>query len=74
MIDPVTAVHLERGAAHLHELGKRAIAEFLIEIGDRTGETLFVVNLLTEYRRRLTPEMLAALGGDRFPPRIRAVP
>ncbi len=66
---------LRRGAEHLHRLGDRALAEFLCEVAARIGGGPCIVALLTEYERRITPAMLAATGGDRFPPRaLREVP
>jgi hypothetical protein len=74
MTDPLTTIRLQRGAAHLHRLGARATAEFLAEVGSRIGGLPCILSLLTDYERRLTSEMLRATGGDRFPPRLRAVP
>jgi hypothetical protein len=71
--DIFVAVRLERGAEHLHKLGARATAELLAELGNRIGGMPAIIGLLTEYER-LTPEVLRATGGDRFPRRIRAVP
>jgi hypothetical protein len=51
----------------------RATAELLAELGNRIGGMPAIIGLLTEYER-LTPEVLRATGGDRFPRRIRAVP
>ena len=66
---------LRRGAEHLHRLGARATAEALAEIANRIGGMPAILGVLEEYRARLTPEMLAVAGGDRFPPRaLRAVP
>jgi hypothetical protein len=72
--DPFIAVRLQRGAEHLHRLGARATAELLAEVGNRIGGMPAIIGLLTEYEQRLTPEMLHAVGGDKFPRRIRAVP
>ena len=69
MIDPFTAMRLRRGAEHLCRLGPRASAEFLAEIADRIGGMPCVLEVLGEYERRLTPKMIAAAGGDRFPSR-----
>jgi hypothetical protein len=71
--DIFVAVRLERGAEHLHKLGARATAELLAELGNRIGGMPAIIGLLTEYER-LTPAVLRATGGDRFPRRIRAVP
>ena len=74
-LHPVTRLHLQRGCEHLHRLGPRATAELLAEVDRRIGGMTCILGLLTEYERRLTPEMLRRTGGDRFPPRpLRAVP
>jgi hypothetical protein len=73
-MDHLTAVRLQRGTEHLHRLGARAIAELLAEVGDRIDGTPCIISLLTDYERRVTPEMLHVTGGDQFPPRLRAVP
>ena len=74
-MDHLTAVRLQRGAEHLHQLGARAIAEAFAEIGNRIGGMPCILSLLTEYENRLSPAILRATGGDRFPPRpLREVP
>jgi len=62
-------LRLERGARHLHQLGARATAEFFVEVAGMIGGMPCMLNLLAEYERRLSPELLRATGGDRFPPR-----
>jgi hypothetical protein len=75
MPDRITDLRLQRGAEHLHRLGPRAIAEVLAEIGRQAGCMDDVLELLGQYRARLTPELLHQVGGDRFPPRApREVP
>jgi hypothetical protein len=74
-LDPFVALRLQRGCEHLHRLGPRATAELLAEVADKIGGMPAIVGLLSEYERRLTPDMIAAAGGARFPPRLlRAVP
>jgi hypothetical protein len=68
-LDPVSRQRLQRGATHLHTLGPRAVAEFLAELGRREGTMPQCLNLLAEYQSRLTPSLVRAAGGDRFPPR-----
>jgi len=66
---------LVRGAGHLHTLGPRATAEFFIDLAARIGGMPTIIWLLNEYQQRLTPAMLVATGGDKFPPRaLDAVP
>ena len=69
MIDPFTALRLERGTQHLYSLGPRAVVGFLQELTARIGGMPATIGLLTEYERRLTPKMIVAAGGDRFPTR-----
>ena len=74
-LDQFTALRVQRGVEHLHRLGPRATAEFLGDVADQIGGMPAIVALLAEYERRLSPAMLRAAGGDRFPPRrLRAVP
>jgi hypothetical protein len=75
MTDATTALRLQRGAEHLHRLGARATAEFLAEVAGQIGGMPCILQLLAEYERRLSPEMLRQVGGDRFaPPRLHEVP
>jgi hypothetical protein len=62
-------LRLQRGAEYLHGLGARAVAEFLAEISAKIGGRPAILGLLNEYESRLTPAMIRAVGGDRFPPR-----
>jgi hypothetical protein len=74
-LDPLDRLRLQRGAEHLHALGARAQAEFLVEIGTRIGGLPCILGLLGEYQQRLSPQLLRAVGGHRFPPRpLRVVP
>jgi hypothetical protein len=73
-LTPFDRLRVERGAEHLHRLGPRATAELLTEVAYRIGGLPCIVDLLGEYQHRVTPEMLRAVGGDRFPPRLTAVP
>ena len=73
-LPPAWALRLQRGAEHLHELGPRALAEFLAELAQRIGGMPATLGMLTEYQR-LTPGMVRAAGGDQFPPPpLRALP
>jgi hypothetical protein len=74
-VDPLAAMRLQRGAEHLHRLGARATAELLVEVARRIGGMPCILDLLTEFERRITPGMLRASGGDRFPVRrLQVVP
>lgn len=68
-LDHLTALRLQRDVEHLCALGPRATAEFLVDLTDRIGGLPAALALLAEYERRLTPDMLRATGGDRFPQR-----
>jgi hypothetical protein len=72
-LDPFVALRVERGAQHLHTLGARATAELLLEIGHRIGGLPCIISLLTEFERRITPGMLRASGGDKFPARFSVI-
>jgi hypothetical protein len=64
-----------RDVTRLVELGPRAVAEFLAEIGRDYLLRLVIEELLRRYVTRLTPEMLRAAGGDRFAgAQVRLVP
>ena len=65
-----TAEHprFEHQGLQLHHLGPRAVGEFLTALAAALAGHDELDRLLGQYHR-LTPEMLRALGGDRFPPR-----
>lgn len=64
--DLLAALRIERGAAHLHRLGPRAVAECLIEVGG--GDMAALLECLGRFQQ-LDPDMLRLVGGDRFPRR-----
>ena len=66
-LDPWTSLRLQRGSVHLVRLGPRALAEYLSELAGQIGGLPAALALLAEYERRLSPDMLHATGGDRFP-------
>ena len=72
-MSPKHRMQIEAGAMHLHSLGPRATAEFLIAITEPIAGLPFLIEMLHDYQR-LTPAMLRAVGGDRFPPRLSPVP
>ena len=69
-LHPLDRLRLQRGAEHLHRLGPRATAELLAEVfGQRIGGMPRIITLLGEHQERLSPRLLRAAAGDRFPPR-----
>jgi hypothetical protein len=73
-LDPLSRLRLQRGAEHLCLLGPRATAELLAEVADRIGGMPAILGVLGEYER-LSPRLLRATDGDRFPSRpLRVVP
>jgi hypothetical protein len=74
-LDPLDRLRLQRGAEYLHACGPRTQAEFLAEVGQRIGGMPAIFTQLREYETRLSPQLLRAVGGHRFPPRpLRVVP
>ncbi len=59
----VASLRFRQQVEHLHRLGPRAIGELLREVADDDN----LGNALAAYQR-LTPDVLKALDGDRFPP------
>ena len=59
----VADIRFRRQVEHVHRLGPRAVGELLHEVvaGGNLDRAL-------EAYERLTPDLLTALGGDRFPP------
>ena len=51
----------------VHALGPRPLAEMLIEIATATGQPDLIANRLQAYAQ-LDPEIVRAVGADRFPP------
>ena len=66
---PVIRLRIEGGAVHLHALGPRAIAELLLELAPADR----VLDRLDAYRR-VTPDLLRAIGGDHFACRLSPIP
>jgi len=60
---------IERQIERLHAIGPRPTAELLIEIAHRTGQSRFIADRLQAYAR-LDAEIVRAVGGDIFPPRL----
>jgi hypothetical protein len=72
-LDPQDRFRIEIGARHLHQLGARAVSEFLGE-GVVSGDDLkSLLDRLQRYQQ-CDPAVLRLVGGDRFPPRLTVVP
>ncbi len=52
---------------HLHRLGRRPLAELLIEIARSTGQPAVIADRVEAYSR-LDPERVRTIGADKFPP------
>lgn len=63
-LHPLDQARLHLGAERLHELGPRALAEFLAELASRIGGTPACLSLLNEYGR-LSFRQVRAAGADR---------
>ena len=63
VVDMAARLQRQRRIEHLHRLGPRAVGELLYEV----SETADLDRALEAYER-LTPDLLNAVGGDRFPP------
>ncbi len=57
---------LDRLIERVHALGPRPLAELLGEIATATGEPGLIADRVAAYAR-LDPDLVCALGGDRFP-------
>ena len=66
---PLAGPRFERQIARVHALGPRPLAELLAEIAAVTGQPAIVADRLQTYAR-LDPEIVRAVGGDRFPPML----
>ena len=62
-VEPPASLRRHRQFEHVHELGPRAVEELVVEVAN--GEDLD--RALAAYQR-LTPGLLEATSGDRFPP------
>jgi hypothetical protein len=69
MMTTCERLRLERGANHLHQLGARAVAEFLSETAAEFNCAAYILQHLAEYERSLTAAKVRSVGGHRFPPR-----
>ena len=63
----VAAADIAGIASRLHDLGPRALAEFLVDVGATTGSTIEVLEIAGRYTA-LNPAVVRAVGGHRFAP------
>ena len=63
----INALQRQRNIRAVHDLGRRAFDELLIEIGTEFGITAFINQKIERYAG-LDPEAVRLVGGDRFPP------
>lgn len=68
-LSPTERMRFDRRAEHLHRLGARATAEFLLELSATIGGLPAIVRLLEEYQGKLSPDLLRAAGGYGMPSR-----
>ena len=59
----------ERLVARVHALGPRPLAEMIVEIATATGQPALIADHVEAYAG-LDPEIIRAVGGDRFPPNV----
>ena len=67
--DTLAELRFQRHVEYLHRLGPSAVGELIAEIGEVRSVRSLIDRKLADYAR-LDPEILRALGGDRFPPRV----
>lgn len=70
---PVAMLRFRRGALHLHALGPRPLAEFLVEISQAHRIEDDVLTRLDLWRDLLSPETVEAAATGEFPPLLRVV-
>jgi len=63
----VADLAFQRRLKKLHALGPRAVGEFIAELAAKTGSASVMDDQLDNYLR-LDPQVVMALGADRFPP------
>jgi hypothetical protein len=68
LLDPLSKIRFQRDCQRLHDLGPRALSEALLEIAGKIGGYPAICATLADYTR-FSPELLRAVGGDRFVPR-----
>ena len=66
-------LRLQRGAEHVHDLGPRAVAEMVAHVAREGLDLPGALDLMDRWRDGLSPAMVRAAGGDRFPPRVLLV-
>ena len=64
---PLAGPRFEHWCRQVHALGVRPLGEMLIEVAVATGRPDIVADRLQAYAQ-LDPEIVRAVGADRFPP------
>jgi len=67
-------LRFRRGSEHLHRLGAYALSHFLLESAQHRDDIPAMLDRLDYWRASLSPELLHAIGGDRFPTELQLVP
>lgn len=70
---PGADLRLRRGAEHLSACGPRPVAEFLLAFARAHDLEADLLARLDLWRGLLTPQTIAAVGADRFPPLLQLV-
>ena len=65
--DPLADSRFQHLVRHLHALGPRPVAEFLLELVANDTAMMAAVQVSLERYHHLDPSTVKALGGDRFP-------
>ncbi len=64
---PLFDARFRRQVDHLHRLGVRPLAECLLQLAGNRDDTRIALVMLLEQYQRLDADVVAALGGDRWP-------
>ncbi len=64
---PIFEARFRRQVAHLHRLGVRPLGECLLQLVGTGDDARTALAVLLEQYQRLDADVVAALGGDRWP-------
>ena len=71
-VQPLAGPRFERQVERLHSIAPRPLGELLAEIATATGQPSLIADRVEAYAA-LDPEIVRALGADRFPPSVLGV-